>query len=123
MAIPVSEITSGEFTAERADKYQGVKAKWHSVEDASLHFVTVGKGEPYDELKDEYDSEEARGWRRKTASMKCAARRARRKFPRLRKWRCARKVSSKSRARATRSPPANGAWKRQSFHAMLPGFA
>lgn len=59
VAIPVSEITSGEFTAERADKYQGVKAKWHSVEDASLHFVTVGKGEPYDELKDEYDSEES----------------------------------------------------------------
>ena len=59
VAIPVSEITSGEFTAERADKYQGVKAKWHSAEDASLHFVTVGKGEPYDELKDEYDSEES----------------------------------------------------------------
>lgn len=59
VAIPVSEISSGEFSVERSDKYQGVKAKWHSAEDASLHFVSVGKGEPYDELKDEYDSEES----------------------------------------------------------------
>lgn len=57
--ISAAEISSGEFSVERADKYQGVKAKWHSAEDASLHFVTVGKGEPYDELKDEYDSEES----------------------------------------------------------------
>ena len=57
--ISAAEISSGEFSVERADKYQGVKAKWHSAEDAALHFVSVGKGEPYDELKDEYDSEES----------------------------------------------------------------
>ena len=57
--IKVSEISSGEFTVERNDKFQGVKAKWHSTEDAALHEVCVGKGEPYDTLKDEYDSEES----------------------------------------------------------------
>lgn len=55
--IKISEISSGEFTVERNNKFQGVKAKWHSLEDASLHEVCVGKGEPYDTLKDEYDSE------------------------------------------------------------------
>lgn len=57
--IKVSEISSGEFTVERNDKFQGVKARWHSTEDAALHEVCVGKGEPYDTLKDEYDSEES----------------------------------------------------------------
>lgn len=54
--IPISEITAADWTVARDDKYQGVKAKWYSTEDAELHYVLVGAGEPYDELKDEYDS-------------------------------------------------------------------
>ncbi len=57
--IPLAEITSADWTVARDDKYQGVKAKWYSSDDAELHYVLVGAGEPYDELKGEFDSAES----------------------------------------------------------------
>lgn len=74
--LDVSQITSGDFSCERTDKFKSVKAKWHSVEDAALHEVSAGEGEPCETLKDEYDSEDSarRAAQAKLAEMRRNAR-------------------------------------------------
>ena len=53
-----------------------MKAKWHSVDDAALHEVSAGSGEPSETLKDEYDCEDSalRAARAKLAEMRRNAR-------------------------------------------------
>lgn len=74
--LDVSQITSGDFSCERTDKFKSVKAKWHSVDDAALHEVSAGSGEPSETLKDEYDCEDSalRAARAKLAEMRRNAR-------------------------------------------------